>query len=168
MGGRKLSLTMANSTDPFAESVHGTNPQYLVEKITRLKIYNSRYWKESCFGLTSETIVDKAISLKYCGGTYGGSNKPSDFICLILKLLQLQPELDIVIEFIRNEDFKYLRVLGAFYMRLIGKPEDIFRHLEPLYEDYRKIAYRGMAGKVLIVLYRNVRQTFLIIPPYYS
>ena len=57
---------MANSTDPFAESVHGTNPQYLVEKITRLKIYNSRYWKESCFGLTSETIVDKAISLKYC------------------------------------------------------------------------------------------------------
>lgn len=76
---------------------------------------------------------------------------------MILKLLQLQPELDIVIEFIRNEDFKYLRVLGAFYMRLIGKPEDIFRHLEPLYEDYRKIAYRGMAGKVLIVSYQNVR-----------
>jgi pre-mRNA-splicing factor 38A len=138
---------MANTTDVFAESIHGTNPQYLVEKITRLKIYNCRYWKESCFGLTSETIVDKAIALKYCGGTYGGANKPSDFICLVLKLLQLQPEKEIVIEFIQNEDFKYLRVLGAFYMRLTGKPEDIFRYLEPLYNDYRKVAYRGMSGK---------------------
>jgi pre-mRNA-splicing factor 38A len=63
-----------------------------------------------------------------------------------LKLLQLQPEEDIVIEFIKNEDFKYLRVLGAFYMRLIGKPEDIFHNLEPLYNDYRKVAYRGMTG----------------------
>ena len=79
---------MANTTDPFAESVHQTNPQNLVEKITRLKIYNSVYWKESCFGLTAETIIDKAIALKYCGGTYAGNNKPTNFLCLVLKLLQ--------------------------------------------------------------------------------
>jgi pre-mRNA-splicing factor 38A len=56
---------MANSTDPFAQAVHGTNPQYLVEKITRLKIYNCVYWKEQCFGLTAATIIDKAVALKY-------------------------------------------------------------------------------------------------------
>ena len=56
---------MANTTDPFAQTVHGTNPQYLVEKITRLKIYNCVYWKEQCFGLTAATIIDKAIALKY-------------------------------------------------------------------------------------------------------
>jgi pre-mRNA-splicing factor 38A len=32
---------MANQTVPFAQSVHGTNPQYLIEQITRQKIYNS-------------------------------------------------------------------------------------------------------------------------------
>lgn len=157
---------MANTTDPFAESVHGTNPQYLIEKITRLKVYNSRYWKESCFGLTAETIIDKAISLKYYGGTYGGQNKPSDFICLVLKLLQLQPEKNIVIEFIENQDFKYLRVLGLFYMRLVGKPEDIFTHLERYYGDYRKIAYRGIAGvtyKLCGIYCPNYRITFALI-----
>uniref|UniRef100_A0A8C0B2Q9 Pre-mRNA-splicing factor 38B n=1 Tax=Buteo japonicus TaxID=224669 RepID=A0A8C0B2Q9_9AVES len=35
-----------------AHSIHGTNPQYLVEKIIRTRIYESKYWKEECFGLT--------------------------------------------------------------------------------------------------------------------
>ena len=95
---------MANKTDPFAESIHGTNPQNLIEKITRTKIYNSNYWKEHCFGLTSETIIDKAITLKYCGGVYAGNIKPTAFLCLCLKMLQLQPEKDIIIEYIKNED----------------------------------------------------------------
>lgn len=137
---------MANSTDPFAESVHGTNPQYLVEKITRLKIYNCDYWKSECFGLTSETIVDKAVALKYCGGIYGGNMKPSNFLALTLKMLQLQPEKDIIIAFIQNADFKYLRILGAVYMRLVGNAVDVYKYLEPLYNDYRKIAYRTSSG----------------------
>eukprot|EP01038_Epipyxis_sp_PR26KG_P007537 gene7537-10271_t len=137
---------MANSTDPFAQSVHGTNPQYLIEKITRLKIYNSTYWKEECFGLTSSTIIDKAIALKYCGGNYGGNIKPTQFLCLVLKLLQLQPEKEIILEFIKNDDFVYLRLLGAFYLRLTGKADDIYNYLEPLYNDYRKLRYRGMSG----------------------
>ncbi len=32
--------------------MHGTNPQYLVEKIIRTRIYESRYWKEDCFALS--------------------------------------------------------------------------------------------------------------------
>lgn len=107
---------MANSSDIVSNgvSIHGTNPQNLVEKITRLKIYNSPYWKEQCFGLTAETFVDKAVALKYYGGSYAGNNKPTNFLCLLLKLLQLQPEKEIVIEFMRNEDFKYLRLLGEY------------------------------------------------------
>ncbi len=49
----------ANVTDSGATSVHGTNPQNLVEKILRSKIYNHAYWKEHCFGLTAESLVDK-------------------------------------------------------------------------------------------------------------
>lgn len=46
------------------------------------------------------------MALDHIGGTYGGNIKPAPFLCLILKMLQLQPEKDIVVEFIRNEDYK--------------------------------------------------------------
>ena len=135
-----------NTTDPLAATVHGTNPQNLIEKITRLKIYATLFWKEHCFGLTAETLVDRAMALEYYGGSFGGLNKPTKFLCLILKMLQLQPEMDIILEFIKNEEFKYVRVLGAFYLRLTGRPVDIYKYLELLYNDYRKVRHRTNDG----------------------
>ncbi|XP_077981399.1 pre-mRNA-splicing factor 38A-like [Glandiceps talaboti] len=137
---------MANRTVKDAHSVKGTNPQYLVEKIIRSRIYESRYWKEECFALSAELLVDKAMELKYIGGVYGGNVKPTPFLCLVLKMLQIQPEKDIVVEFIRNEDFKYVRCLGALYMRLVGNSLDCFKYLEPLYNDYRKIKVMNKMG----------------------
>ncbi|KVI11004.1 pre-mRNA-splicing factor 38 [Cynara cardunculus var. scolymus] len=130
---------MANRTDPSAKSIRGTNPQNLVEKILRSKIYQNTYWKEQCFGLTAETLVDKAMELDHLGGTHGGNRKPTPFICLVMKMLQIQPDKEIVVEFIKNEDYKYVRVLGAFYLRLTGTDIDVYRYLEPLYNDYRKL-----------------------------
>jgi hypothetical protein len=63
MGGPGL-----NSTDPTAASVHGTNPQNLVEKILRMRIYAHAYWKEHCFALSAETLVDKAMDIQYVAG----------------------------------------------------------------------------------------------------
>ncbi|CAL5221078.1 g3204 [Coccomyxa viridis] len=137
---------MANRTDPDAKSVHGTNPQNLVEKILRTKIYNTMYWKEHCFALTAESLVDKAVELHFVGGTYGGQRAPTEFMCLMLKLLQLQPEKEIIVEFIKNEDYKYVRVLGAFYLRLVGRPLEVYQYLEPLYNDYRKVRLREADG----------------------
>ncbi|EIE23805.1 PRP38-domain-containing protein [Coccomyxa subellipsoidea C-169] len=137
---------MANRTDPDARSVHGTNPQNLVEKILRMKIYSSMYWKEHCFALTAESLVDKAVDLKYVGGTFGGQRAPTQFMCLMLKLLQLQPEKEIIVEFIKNEDYKYVRILGAFYLRLVGRPLEVYQYLEPLYNDYRKVRLRNADG----------------------
>lgn len=45
---------MANRTQKDAASVKGTNPQYLIEKIIRTRIYDSLYWKEQCFGLSGK------------------------------------------------------------------------------------------------------------------
>ena len=98
---------MANTTDPLAVVVHGTNPQFLVEKILREKIREAPFWKEHCFALNAETLVDRAVLLDHVGGTYGGNRKPAKFICLILKMLQIQPDKDIIIEYIMNEDYKY-------------------------------------------------------------
>lgn len=84
-------MVFANSTALEAVSVHGTNPQNLIEKIMRMRIYACMFWKEKCFGLTAETLVDQAMDLTYVGGSYGGNQKPCPFICLILKMLQIQP-----------------------------------------------------------------------------
>lgn len=55
---------MANRTVKDAKSIRGTNPQYLIEKIIRSRIYDSKYWKEECFALTAELLVDKAMELR--------------------------------------------------------------------------------------------------------
>jgi len=137
---------MANRTVKDALTVKGTNPQYLVEKIIRSRIYDSKYWKENCFALTAELLVDKAMELRFIGGVFGGNIKPTPFICLVLKMLQIQPEKDIIIEFIKNEDFKYVRALGAYYLRLTGTSVDCYKYLEPLLNDYRKIRMQKRDG----------------------
>ena len=35
---------------------------------------------------------------------------------------------------------------GAFYLRLVGKPLEVYQYLEPLYNDYRKIRERKEDG----------------------
>jgi len=45
--------------------------QNLVEQIVRSRIYDCQYWKEHCFGLTAESLLDKAVDLRAIGGTFG-------------------------------------------------------------------------------------------------
>ncbi|RNA06161.1 pre-mRNA-splicing factor 38A [Brachionus plicatilis] len=142
---------MANLTVREAIDIKGTDPQHLVEKIVRTRIYEARYWKEECFALTAELLVDKAIELKSIGGIYSGNIKPTPFLCLVLKMLQIQPEKDIIVEFIKNEEFKYVRALGAFYMRITGSSQDVYKYLEPLYIDYRKMKRLNKDSKYELV-----------------
>ncbi|KAF7338558.1 RNA polymerase II subunit A C-terminal domain phosphatase [Mycena venus] len=115
---------MANTTVQGALSIHGQNPQFLVETVIRNRIWESQYWKEHCFALTAESIIDKAIELKFIGGVYGGNQRPTDFLCLLLKLLQIQPEKEILVEYMRADEFKYLRALAAFYIRMTFRAVD--------------------------------------------
>ena len=137
---------MAQTTEKWATSVHGTNPQNLIEYIMRQKIYDSVYWKQYCFGLSAEALIDRAVEVTFVGGMFGEPQKPTEFVCLVLKLLQIQPDKDIILEYIRNDEFKYLRVLGAFYLRLVGRPLDVYHSLEPLLNDYRRIRLRRPDG----------------------
>ena len=72
--------------------------------------YQGRYISPGNFSLSSnnsaELLVDKAMELDHVGGTFGGNIKPTPFLCLVLKMLQIQPEKEIVVEFIKNEDYK--------------------------------------------------------------
>lgn len=144
--------------------VRGVNPVTLFEKAVRDRITDSYYWKEQCFGLNAATLCDRAVELSFVGGTYGVSEKPSPFLCLAFKLLQLNPERDVILEYLNfsdpvNEegeleddpengvlktrgDFKYLRALAAFYVRLTFDAVDVYKTLEPLLLDYRKLKRR--------------------------
>lgn len=128
--------------------------------------------KKSCANITLQklihyiaaTLMDRAFELEYIGGMYG-NHQPTEFLCLTLKLLTLLPEKDIIIELIKQEDVKYasvtnasptheanmrttryLRALGAFYLRLTGKSKEIYQYLEPLLNDYRKLRVRAGDG----------------------
>jgi hypothetical protein len=136
---------MANVTDPVIRSLQGSDPQNLMEYITRQKIYDSRFWKEECFGLTATDVIERAAkSLSCVGGTFGGVGRPTKILSLTLKLLKLQPSIDIVQAFIEQNDFKYLKALGCFYLRLTGRPQEIYEMLEPFYADYLKLKYRDV------------------------
>lgn len=141
---------MANATIRNAISIHGTNPQHLIEKPIRYRIYESPFWKEHCFALSSSTILPLAVSLHHIGGLVG-LQRPSHFLCLLQKLLQIQPEHVIIQAYLDAHEFKYLRALTAFYIRMTYKSTDVYRMLEPLLEDGRKLRWRRGDGGFEIV-----------------
>jgi pre-mRNA-splicing factor 38A len=132
--------------------IRGQNPALLLETAMRDRITDSLYWKESCFGLNAATLCDRAVELTHIGGTYGVGMKPTQFICLAFKLLTLVPDREIVLEYLNygGEEWKYLRALAAFYVRLTFDPPDVYKTLEPLLEDYRKLKQRRKDEYVLI------------------
>ncbi|KAL4920878.1 PRP38 family-domain-containing protein [Aspergillus aurantiobrunneus] len=157
--------------------VRGLNPAMLFEKAVRDRITESYYWKEQCFGLNAATICDRAVELTFLGGTYGVSERASPFLCLAFKLLQINPDRDIIMEYLNfsdtelesdgadadttaeehaqssvvkhRGDFKYLRALAAFYVRLTWEPVEVYKTLEPLLLDYRKLKRRVRDSFVL-------------------
>lgn len=100
--------------------------------------------------LLEETLIDRAIKLDCIGGTYGGHNYPTKFICLVLKLLQIQPSFDVIETLITNNDYKYIKALGVFYLRLTGTAIQVFRMLEPLYNDYAKLRVLNGDGSIFL------------------
>ena len=121
-----------------------------VELILRNRVFNSYYWKEKCFGLTSETIIDKILELKYIGGMNHSSNQPTDFICLFIKLLQLNPSEEIIDEYLSDPDLKYLRALTALFIRFAYPPVKIYTKLEKLCCDYKKLVILKSKGYAII------------------
>ena len=131
---------------------NGLNPATIMEKAVRERIVDSYFWKEQCFGVNEADVVDRvAEHVRFVGGTYGDAQKPTPFLCLAFKLLQLAPGDDVLREYLRygGDRFKYLRALAAFYVRLTRPAAEVHRALEPFLEDRRKLRRRGRAGTSL-------------------
>ena len=42
---------------------------------------------------------------------------------------------------------RYVRVLGALYLRLVGTSLEVYNYLEPLFNDYRKLKVMNRSGE---------------------
>lgn len=126
--------------------VHGVNPVLLIEKIVRERIQDSIYWKLNCFGIDSLRFVEKASDLQVIASG-NQANQPSHFQCLLLKLLQIQPNKEIMLEFLNQKYFKYLSCIAMFYIRLCYKSKEVYELLEPFYNDYRKIRFKASGAQ---------------------
>lgn len=131
---------------------NGLNPATIMEKAVRERIVESYFFKEQCFAVNEADIVNRVVDHVYfIGGTYGSTQKPTPFLCLAFKLLQLAPRDDILREYLSfgGEKFKYLRALAVFYIRLTRRAKNVYTLLEPYLEDRRKLKRKGRAGTTL-------------------
>lgn len=131
---------------------NGENPAKIMEKAVIDRIVESFYWKEQCFALNEASIVDRVVEhVTFVGGTYGTAQKPTPFLCLALKLLQLAPSPDVIETYLSygGEKFKYLRALALFYVRMTQRPVDVYRMLEPFLVDRRKLRRKARNGTSL-------------------
>nr|5F5T_A Chain A, Crystal structure of the Prp38-MFAP1 complex of Chaetomium thermophilum [Thermochaetoides thermophila DSM 1495]5F5T_B Chain B, Crystal structure of the Prp38-MFAP1 complex of Chaetomium thermophilum [Thermochaetoides thermophila DSM 1495]5F5U_A Chain A, Prp38 [Thermochaetoides thermophila DSM 1495]5F5U_D Chain D, Prp38 [Thermochaetoides thermophila DSM 1495]5F5U_G Chain G, Prp38 [Thermochaetoides thermophila DSM 1495]5F5V_A Chain A, Prp38 [Thermochaetoides thermophila DSM 1495]5F5 len=143
-------LDERGSSGPLAPN--GLNPATIMEKAVRERIVESYFWKEQCFGVNEADIVDRVVEhVRFVGGVTGVTQKPSPFLCLAFKLLQLAPGDDILKEYLYfgGEKFKYLRALAAFYIRLTRPDKEVYTLLEPFLEDRRKLRRKGKNGTSL-------------------
>lgn len=130
--GTNPQVSSSYGREPRTKLTTACSIQYLVPTVIRKRVYDTLYWsassrnqpnkaarkrdkltprwsspraEEKCFALNAATIIDRAVELEAVGGTYANT-RPTEFICLVLKLLQLQPEREIVLEYLRAEEFK--------------------------------------------------------------
>lgn len=115
-----------------------------VERIVRQKIHDSLYFKTACFGINAADFCDRAAACTAVGGLVHA--RPTDFLCLVYKLVLIAPSSDIVVEMLRQPYFKYLTAAAAVYIRLLYNPLLVHQLLEPLYADYRKLRCVGRDG----------------------
>ena len=131
---------------------NGLNPATIMEKAVRERIVDSYFYKEQCFGVNEADIVDRVVEhVDHIGGVAGTVQKPTPFLCLAFKLLQLAPGDDVLDEYLSfgGDKFKYLRALAVFYVRLTRADKDVYARLEPFLEDGRKLRRKGRDGTSL-------------------
>lgn len=143
----KRFLDERGSSGPLAPN--GLNPATIMEKPVRERIIDCYFWKDQCFGVNEADIINRVVEhVHFIGGTYGDAQRPSPFLCLAFKLLQLGPSDDIVREYLNygGEKFKYLRALAVFYVRLTRQAKDVYGILEELLVDRRKLKQKTRTG----------------------
>lgn len=145
----------------------------LLEKIIRERIYETVFWKQHCHHLNEASILDAALAhLHAIGGCTATSSatqpQPTPFLSLALRLMHLNPVLDVVVAYLEQDEFKYVRALGAFYLRICGcngglvTATWVYKYLEPLLEDRRRLRFQ-QPGMVVFYLALELVQFYTVV-----
>lgn len=116
-----------------------------IDKIVKQRIMTTVYWKRECYGINAATICDRASELKAVGGLHA-NQRPTDFLCLVCKLVLISPPREIIEEMLNQKYFKYLTALAAVYIRLCYDAVTVHKLLEPKLADYRKLRLLSRQG----------------------
>lgn len=131
---------------------NGVNPAKIMEKAVMDRIVDSYFYQEQCFAVNEADIIDRVVEhVSFIAGTLGMEQKPSPFLCLAFKLLELQPSDEVIQEYLQygGENFKYLRALAVFYVRMTRASKEVYEMLEPFLADKRKLRRKKRAGTSL-------------------
>ncbi|EAZ63783.2 hypothetical protein PICST_52656 [Scheffersomyces stipitis CBS 6054] len=118
------------------------NRAHLIEPIVRHRIQDSLFYKQHLH-LTNEASILPVIidQVHYLAGM-DSSGRPSPFICCLLRLLELEPSMEIVqtcLDQLGYNEFKYLTALMLIYIRLVGSSDLVYTTFDKYLSDFRKL-----------------------------
>lgn len=122
----------------------------LLDKIVRQRIYDTIYWKKDCVGINAASICDKCADLTAVGGLHG-NHRATPFLCLVFKLILINPPREIIEEMLNQKYFKYLTAVVLVFVRLSYDAMLVHRILEPFLGDYRKLRYTDRSSTESII-----------------
>lgn len=148
----------------YNDKSHILNKAYLIEPIIKHRIHDSLFYKQYLYLTNEETILPIiATHVRYLGSTTA-NGKPTPFVCCLLRLLELEPQQEVVDAYLHQlgtDEFKYLTALVMMYIRLVWASEDTVNTLEPFYADYRKLRVQLKAPAVVDGVPQLFRLTYM-------
>lgn len=115
------------------------NKSYLVETIIRNRIKDSIFYKQHLYLTNEQTILPVIIThVKFINGL-DSNNRPSPFICCLLRLLEINPSNDIINLYLNHTEFKYLICLTLLLIRLTKKSVQVYSILDNYWTNYSKL-----------------------------
>lgn len=128
---------------------------------TAHRIAHCTYFRGACADLDEETLLDvavadggtgSAVGVDYVGGV---RPQPAPFVCLLLRMQQLgigasdDSSLAVLRAYLEQREFVYVRLLAAVHARVaLRSGALVYRLLDPLYADYRRVRVRAADGTV--------------------
>ncbi|KAI5970469.1 hypothetical protein CANMA_000520 [Candida margitis] len=118
------------------------NKSYLIEPIIRHRIQDSIFYKQHLY-LTNESTILPIITqhVHHVSGV-DSVGRPSPFLQCLLRMLELEPSKEVINVFLDQlsyNEFKYLTALTLIYIRLVYPSEDVYNIFDKFAQDYRKL-----------------------------
>jgi hypothetical protein len=109
-------------------------------------------------------LVERAIDLERVGFLSGQMQVVDLFGCVVVRLLQILPSPDVVLAMLRQDIHKYLRMVAAVVIRLIGNADMLKEAIAICFEDFRNIRIRQVDSSLAIVPLDQLCETLFFEP----